>query len=129
MFSLASRVKEVIDILVAIDIDGSADSDPPVFQSLMAALMAAGHQVVILTGCSSPTPTKQDKEKKAAYLQSIGLGKCYNQLVVFGDPPHKAKAKWCKKNNVDLLIDNSVQNAKLASKYCLVFVPWNTLQD
>lgn len=116
-------------MMVALDIDGTVDSDPTVMQSLMAALMAAGHQVVILTGCSSPTPTKQDKEKKAQYLQSIGMGKVYDKLVVFGNPPHKAKAKWCKKHHVDLLIDNSIQNAKLASKYCLVLVPWNTLQD
>ncbi len=100
-----------------------------VFQSLMAALIAAGHQVIILTGCSSPTPTAADKAKKAEYLNSLGMGKDYTKLVVFGDPPHKAKAKWCKKHNVDLLIDNSVQNAKLASKYCLVLVPWSSATD
>ena len=116
-------------MLVALDIDGTVDADPTVMQSLMSALIAAGDRVVILTGCSSPTPTKQDKQKKVEYLQSIGLGKAYNKLVVFGNPPHKAKAKWCKKNHVDLLIDNSVQNAKRASKYCLVLVPWNTLTD
>ena len=114
---------------VAFDIDGTVDADPAVFQSLMAALKASGNQVVILTGCSSPTPTAQDRQKKVQYLNSLGVGKDYDQLVVFGDPPHKQMAKWCKKNKVDLLIDNSVQNAKLASKYCLVFVPWNNITD
>lgn len=114
---------------VAFDIDGTVDADPSVFQSLMMALKSSGNQVIILTGCSSPTPTAADKKAKAEYLESLGLGDAYNQLVVFGDPPHKSKAKWCKKNKVDLLVDNSVQNAKLASKYCLVLVPWNTLID
>ncbi len=114
---------------VAFDIDGTVDSDPAVFQSLLMALKAAGHQVIILTGVSSETVSPSDVESKKQYLNSIGLGKCYNQIVCFGDPPHQAKAQWIKKNKVDLFVDNSAANAQLAADHCLVLVPWNTLID
>lgn len=114
---------------VAFDIDGTLDADPTDFESLMAALKAAGHQIVVITGASSKKVTQQDYEDKANYLNELGLGNCYDELVVFGDPPHKAKAKYCKKHNVALLFDNSVKNAKLASKYCVVLVPWANKTD
>lgn len=114
---------------VAFDIDGCIDSDPSTFGSLMSALKAAGHQVLVLTGCSSKHVTPQDVQEKAQYLNSLGLGHCWDKLVVFGDPPHKAKAKYCGKKGVNLLVDNSVQNAQLASKYCTVLLPWNTKTD
>lgn len=114
---------------IAFDIDGALDSDPPLFLSLMQALRAAGHNVVVLTGCSSPRPTATDLQEKQQYLRSLGFGHAYDKLVVFGDPPHKAKAKWCKRHNVDALVDNSVRNAQLASDYCTVLLPWNTKTD
>ncbi len=97
--------------------------------SLMSALKAAGHTVVILTGCSAKKPTQQDVDEKTQYLQSLGLGSAWDEIVVFGDPPHKAKAKWIKKNKVDLLVENSAENAALAEKYCTVLVVWNSLID
>ncbi|HVA05513.1 MAG TPA: hypothetical protein VNG12_02110 [Acidimicrobiales bacterium] len=116
-------------MVVGFDIDGTLDLDPSSMQSLMSALMAAGHQVVVLTGCSSKKPTKQDIAEKAQYLNSVGMGHAYDRLVVFGDPPHKKKAKWCKKHNVAILIDNSQENAKLASQYCTVLLPWASQTD
>ena len=114
---------------VAFDVDGTLDVDPEVMQSLMSALRAAGHNVVVLTGSSDPVPTKGDVDKKAQYLQSLGMAHSYDKLVVFGDPPHKAKAKWIKKHHVDALVDNSAENAQRASKYCLALVPWNSMID
>lgn len=114
---------------VAFDLDGVLDADPTDMQSLMSALQAAGHRVVILTGCSAKTPTPADTADKAEYLSALGMAHCYDQLVVFGDPPHKAKARWCKKHNVQILVDNSVKNARLASKYCTVLVPWANRTD
>lgn len=114
---------------VGFDIDGTVDENPPVYQSLMSALKAAGHQVIILTGCSAKHPTQQDVNEKTGYLKQIGLGCAYDRIVVFGDPPHKAKAKWIRDNNVDLLVDNSVKNAQLAAKYTTVLLPWNDKAD
>lgn len=114
---------------VGLDLDGTLDADPSVMASLMNALKAAGHRVVVMTGSSQKHPDQQDLQEKANYLRSLGLQDAYDELVVFGDPPHKAKAKWIKKNHVDLYIDNSAENAELASKYCLALVPWNTMID
>ncbi len=114
---------------VAWDIDGTLDEDPATMASLMNALRAAGHDNVILTGASDKQPTRADWDAKAAYLKSLGMGSAWQHMVVFGDPPHKAKAKWCKKHNVDLLIDNSAENAELSAKHCTVLVPWNSMID
>jgi hypothetical protein len=112
---------------VAIDLDGVLDEDPAMFASMMTALRAAGHKVSVVTGCSSKKPSQTDIDEKSQLLSTLGMGHAYDQLVVIGDPPHKAKAKWCKQNKVDALIDNDVQNANRASKYCTVLVPWNSL--
>ena len=97
--------------------------------SLMNALRAAGHNVVILTGASDKKPSQADWDSKAGYLKSLGMGAAWDKLVVFGDPPHKAKAKWIKKHNVDLLVDNSAENAELSAEHCTVLVPWNSMID
>ncbi len=114
---------------VGLDLNGTVDEDPATFQSLMSSLRAAGHQVVILTGCSAPKPTKADKREKKQLLEEIGCGHCYDKIVLFGDPPHKAKAKWIRKHHVDLYIDNSVANAQLAAPYTTVFLAWNDKVD
>ena len=113
---------------LGVDIDGTADADPKNMASLMSSVKAAGHRISILTGGSTTkTPTKEEVQAKADYLKSLGMGSCWDKLVVFPDPPAKGKAKWCKKNDVDILIDNSAANAQLASEYCTVLVPWASI--
>ena len=114
---------------IAWDIDGTLDEDPAVMASMMNALRAAGHNNVILTGASDKKPTQDDFDKKVGYLKSLGMGAAWDHMVVFGDPPHKAKAKYCKKHGVDLLVDNSAENAELAADSCTVLVPWNSMID
>lgn len=111
-------------MLVAVDVDGTIDAAPTTFLSLMQALRAAGHRVVVVTGCSAPTVTPQDLEDKATYLQNLGLGEAYDELVVIADPVVDAKVQWLKDNEADLLIDNRKATAKAAP--CLTLVPWAT---
>lgn len=121
------------------DLDNTLDTSRTEMQSLMAALKSAGHQISIITGTSSPVPTDQDRIDKMTYLKSLGFDDLYHWLIVVGDPPHARKAQICDKGvtlpdgtkipHVDVLVDNSMQNARLASKYSLVLVPWNTVQD
>lgn len=111
-------------MLAAFDIDGTIDADPAVFLSLMQALRAAGHSVAVLTGCSEETVTPEAVTKKQEYLQSLGVGQAYDQLVVFAEPPTEEKAKWLKDNHADVLFDNSKNNAKASP--CLTLVPWQT---
>lgn len=111
-------------MLAAFDIDGTIDADPAVFLSLMQALRAAGHKVAVLTGCSSEEVTPDDVVKKQEYLQNLGVGQAYDQLVVFADPPSEEKANWLKQNKADVLFDNSKTNAKASP--VLTLVPWQT---
>lgn len=111
---------------VAVDLDGTADTDSPTYKNLMDSLRASGHKVTVLTG-SSGSGRGHDKKAKAAKLASLGLGESYDELKVVKRPPEKPKARYCKKHHIAILIDNSIANAKLASKYCLVLVPWNTI--
>lgn len=113
-------------MLVGVDIDGTVDADPPVFLSLMQALRAAGHRVVILTGCSADKVEPEDIAQKKEYLQKLGLAEAYDQIVVFGNPTDDLKAEWLKANGAELLIDNDKSNAKAAAGTCLVLVPWQT---
>ncbi len=124
---------------IAFDLDNTLDTSPAEMQSIMAALKSAGHQISIITGTSSDLPTDQDRIDKAQYLKSLGFDDLYHWLIVVGDPPHARKAQVCAKGvtlpdgsripKVDVLVDNSIQNARLASKHSLVLVPWNTVQD
>ena len=121
---------------IAIDVDGTIDSTPRQLQSIMSALKAAGHTVVVLTGTQEEGgPTPADFEEKANYLNSLGCGSaCYDQLEVLdGSDKEKLpelKADWCKDNHVDVLVDNDKDNAKAASAAGveLVLVPWASRQ-
>lgn len=115
-------------MLVAVDIDGTIDADPAVMLSLMQALRAAGHMVVVVTGSSETTVTPNEVAKKKQYLQSLGVGKAYDQLVVFPDSDiANAKVKWLTDNKADVLIDNKKSTAREAP--CFALVPWQTRVD
>ena len=127
---------------VAFDLDGTLDTATTEMQSLLARLKAGGDNISIVTGCSGPVPTEQDYLDKADYLRSLGFDSLYHWLIVIGDPPHARKADVCAHGlneivgklhvqvpKVDILFDNSLQNARLCSQHCLVMVPWNTVQD
>lgn len=111
-------------MLCAVDLDGTAEAAPTIFLSLMQALRAAGHRVVVITGAAAPTVSQQDLADKANYLQQLGFGEAYDELVVCADPTPETKAQWLKDSGADLLIDNKKANAKAAP--CLTLVPWNT---
>lgn len=116
---------------IAVDLDNCIDAAPKQFQSMLSAFMAAGHDVTILTGCANDPMTPDDWTEKANYLNSIGCGTCWDDMVILshanGDLPN-LKAKWCDDNSVDLLIDNSKDNARAATSagIPLVLVPWAT---
>ena len=114
---------------VAVDLDNTIDSTPKEMQSLMTALMAAGHSVVVLTGTAEDVVTQEVWDNKHQYLNTLGCGTCWNQLTIIASPDGSgsdAKAKWCDKNGVDILIDNSNENARAATAagVPLVLVPW-----
>ena len=114
---------------VAVDLDNTIDATPKEMQSLMTALMAAGHVVVVLTGTAEDVVTQEVWNDKNQYLNTLGCSTCWNQLTVIASPDGSgsdAKAKWCDEHGVDILIDNSKENARAATAagVPLVLVPW-----
>lgn len=115
-------------MLIALDVDGTIDSDPQVFQTLCAALRSAGCQVAVLTGLKGAKQiTPADVQAKQEYLQQLGFS-AFDQLAVFPDNANlpQAKAQWCKDHGADVLVDNNRANAQAAQDVCLVLLPWAT---
>jgi len=114
---------------IAVDLDNCIDATPKQMQSIMSALMAAGHSVTVLTGSSVSPLTEADWQDKANYLTSLGCGSCWDNLVILAhsvDGIADVKAKWLADNGYDVLIDNSKDNARAATAagVNLVLVPW-----
>jgi hypothetical protein len=111
---------------VAFDIDGTLDAFPSVMLALCSALIAAGNHVYIITGVEADKVTPADVAAKTSYLTGLGFGKgTYTQLIVIPEPHDENKAKECKDNDIELLIDNSVPNVKAAKGVCACLLLWN----
>ena len=115
---------------LAIDIDGTIDAFPILFQHLIAGWTAAADHVYIITGIGSDTVSDEDHAAKVQYLTSLGISpESYYQLVVVptkpGEDHAQAKANYIAQNNIKLLIDNNVDNCKAAKAVCAVFCLWN----
>lgn len=109
---------------VGFDIDGTLDAFPEVLGSVMAALAAAGHHVYVLTGVEADQVTEDDVAAKQQYLMSIGCTSWF-ALYVLPEPHDTNKAQVIKEQDIKLLVDNSVANAKAAVDECAVLVLWN----
>ena len=114
---------------IGIDIDGTIDAFPNLFQHLIAGWKANADHVYVITGITADVATDDDHANKVGYLTALGIPpEMYYQLVVI---PHSqgyvadAKAQYIQDNHIDLLIDNNVENCKAAKKYCAVFCLWN----
>ena len=117
-------------INIALDIDGTIDAFPILFQSWIASWTAAGHRVYIITGIEGDTVLDSDHANKAEYLTAMGIPPTqYYQLIIIpttADVDHaEAKAEIIKTNNIAALIDNNVENCKAAKKYCAAFLLYN----
>ena len=113
---------------VAVDIDGTLNAAPAQFVGLLSAIKAAGYRVSILTGAADNPITQSTFNDKSNFLNEMGLGQCWDDMTVLSSMGDLAqtKAKWCSDNSVDVLIDNSIPNAKaaVANGIPLVLVPW-----
>ena len=109
-----------------IDIDGTADAFPILFQHLIAGWKAAGDHVYIITGVSETEVTDADHEAKVGYLTALGIPpEMYDELIVCPQPHAENKLKVIEDKGIDLLIDNSVSNSKAAISKCAVFLLYN----
>lgn len=115
---------------VAVDIDGTIDAAPRQLQSIMSALRACGHTIIVVTGSQQAPVTETDWSQKANYLNQLGCGACWDELVVLANPSGAdlpdMKSQWLADNQVDVFIDNNVANCKAATAagIPLVLCPW-----
>lgn len=113
-------------MLVACDIDGTLAAFPDELGALLQSLRAAGHTVHVVTGTDDSPATTVDCAEKAAYLQSLGCGECWDAIAVLPPPHAENKAAYLQDVGASVLIDNSKDAANAASDVCLVLVPWQT---
>lgn len=109
---------------IALDVDGTVDAFPAVFDSLAAALEAAGHKVYVITGVEADTVTQADVEAKQGYLKSLGFT-AYTAIYVCPTPHDTHKADLVKQLDIALLIDNSKANVKAVAPEAAALLLWN----
>lgn len=113
---------------LAVDLDGTADSDASFYQALFSAIRKDGGRVAILTGRKGEsTITPEIVALKKKYLAQLGIS-AYDDLAVFpdtGDLPQE-KAQWIEQHGVDAFIDNNKGNLEAAMPHCLCLLPWAT---
>lgn len=92
---------------IACDLDGTITAAPKKFAKLLGDLHDAGEKITILTG-GDPD---EDGPAKTTLLEEAGCADCYDDLVIIDkDGLAENKAEWCKKNDVDVFIDNDLAN-------------------
>lgn len=97
----------------------------------MQALRASGHQVYVVTGMTGDAAPPDVVEAKRAYLRSLGMGSCYDRLIVIGSPDSNVsarKAAFAHAVGADMAIDNNIDNVKAYSEVgvALVLFTWQT---
>jgi hypothetical protein len=97
---------------------------------MMSALRAAGHVVEVVTGSSGDTVTPEDAASKAQLLASLGMGECYDRLVVVPGPQSEVadrKTAYLRSVEASMLIDNRKDNCKAATAAgILALCPWGS---
>jgi hypothetical protein len=116
-------------MIVAVDLDGTADRFPAELGCLMRALMKGGVKVVIISGEPSASLTSEVWDQKVRYLKGLDLGDSYDELWVVQGPEGRVaerKALLMRSLGCDLIIDNSMRNARaVAAAGMLALVPWS----
>jgi hypothetical protein len=106
---------------LGLDIHGVLDSNPKFFSDLSHAVINAGGQVHIITGPAFDKVKFYLEENKIAYTNFFSIVDNAGKEVEYdsdGNPwlPtekwDRAKAKYCKDNDIDLHIDDSSEYGK-----------------
>ena len=101
------------------DMHGVIDAKPDLFRTLIKMLAKDGHEVHIITGAKTEKEMPVLKELDIPFTHVFSITEYYEKLgtpISWDDKnePHldaylwdKAKAMYCKKNGIDLHIDDS----------------------
>src|SRR5262245_56407316 len=91
-------------MIIALDIDDTITQHPPFFALLSSSLMAAGHQVIIIT-------FREDRARAEADLRAWGIS--YTTLVTASLEQHlehgvyEWKAAMCRRHAVDIFFEDN----------------------
>jgi hypothetical protein len=109
-------------VRAAIDIDGTLMAWPRVLGPLTHALVAAGWDVVLLTGCSCAEPDKADRLAMVKWRedQVAPAGAAFREIVVcVGRNSAEVgglKGAYCRDHGIDLFVDDSADYRKAARR-------------
>jgi hypothetical protein len=86
--------------------------------------------VIVLSGSDHETVTSVDVDGKAQLLASLGVGECYDTLVVLPGPESEIadrKTAYLQSVQASMLIDNRKDNCKAATAAgILALCPWGS---
>jgi len=105
-------------LLICLDLDGTIGAAPEFYKALMEGLQAAGCEVHILTG-SPGVASQEELDAKKAQLDALGVGDCYDKLVVVSGPEKDVatgKVAYMGHVGATALVDNEKRNVKAARK-------------
>lgn len=106
-------------MIICVDLDGTITAAPSFYKALMDGLRSGGHEVVVLSGCAGERASPEEANAKAVILDSLGLARSYDRLVVVAAPHNKVatpKVDYMTHVGACALIDNDKANVKAARK-------------
>lgn len=113
----------------AFDIDGTITAAPEAYQSIMSALMKAGHTVHVLTGTGDAEVTEVHELNRIVQLRACGLdfASHFDYLHIVTSPGNVGqKVQYCLDNNIEFVFEDSeaYTNAMRAAGITVVTHPF-----
>lgn len=107
------------------DIDGTISAAPEAYKVMIDSLLAAGHEVHILTGTMDQEATEEHYRKRHDQLAEFGITRWTNLCIVTSPGNVEAKAKYCKDNNIAFMFEDSpwYADAIRAVTTCVLMCP------
>lgn len=109
-------------MIYAFDIDGTLTRYPEMLGEMMKALWRQGHEIIVITGCLTASPTTEDQREAQLYnlKPQICFGTHYTKVhVVQGDTTDdvaRGKGELCKKLGVSVMFEDTIQWCEIIRK-------------
>lgn len=89
------------------DIDGTISAAPVPFAAIASALIAAGHEVHVLTGTMERTIDDAHRQRRIDQLTLLGFP--YTRLHIVHAPFHvESKAAYCAEHEIVMMFEDSI---------------------
>jgi ABC-type arginine/histidine transport system permease subunit len=102
------------------DIDGTITRSPEALWAIADALLAAGHEVHVLTGTMDTVLLDSHFEGRVTQLLAHGFN-AWSHLHIVLSPHAKNKAQYCVDNDIVLMFEDSETYSEAISKVTTVF--------